>query len=238
MARFAATRVDQGSAETASKRPREDAGPPSVERILQAATESFADRGFHATTTRDISKRANLSPAAIYMHYKSKAELLYRIMKRSHEELLEALQGADLPAAAPAERLRALMTALVLHHAENRLANRVSEHELPALAARQRKAIVALRDRTQKLFTDVIRAGTKEGEFHDVADPKLATYAILTMGVAVANWYRPGGRLSPDAIAERYAEMAIRMVQASSEPRSAGRVAAKRDAARASGTKR
>jgi AcrR family transcriptional regulator len=41
-------------------------------RLLKAATDAFAEKGFHATTTRDIATLAGMSPAALYVQHKSK----------------------------------------------------------------------------------------------------------------------------------------------------------------------
>ncbi|MGW3416419.1 helix-turn-helix domain-containing protein, partial [Streptomyces sp. NPDC000888] len=49
--------------------------PDAARRLLVAAVEAFAERGYHATTTRDIAGRAGMSPAALYIHYKTKEEL-------------------------------------------------------------------------------------------------------------------------------------------------------------------
>ena len=51
-------------------------------RLLAAAVTAFAERGYHATTTRDIAAAAGMSPAALYVHHASKEELLYEIARR------------------------------------------------------------------------------------------------------------------------------------------------------------
>ena len=57
----------------------QDVQPAPARRLLVAAVQAFAERGYHATTTRDISTRVGLSPAGVYVYYKSKEELLHRI---------------------------------------------------------------------------------------------------------------------------------------------------------------
>ena len=59
--------------------------------MLIAAAHAFADRGYHATTTRDIASLAGMSPAAVYIHYRSKEELLFQISKIGHELSLAVL---------------------------------------------------------------------------------------------------------------------------------------------------
>ena len=61
-----------------------DVAPPASRRLLLAALEAFSEHGYFATTTRDISQRAELSPAAVYVHYPSKAEMLAEICRRGH----------------------------------------------------------------------------------------------------------------------------------------------------------
>ena len=58
--------------------PRADA---TRARLLDAATAAFAEKGFHGTTTRDIATAAGMSSAALYVHHKSKEELLYLISR-------------------------------------------------------------------------------------------------------------------------------------------------------------
>ena len=57
-------------------------------RLLAAAVAAFAAKGFHGTTTRDISTAAGMSPAALYVHHRSKEELLHQISLAGHERTL------------------------------------------------------------------------------------------------------------------------------------------------------
>ena len=63
-------------------------------RLLAAAAEAFADRGFHGTTTRDIAAAAGMSPAAVYVHYKSKEQLLHQLSRVGHQRIIDAI---DMP---------------------------------------------------------------------------------------------------------------------------------------------
>jgi AcrR family transcriptional regulator len=91
--------------------------PDAARRMLIAAAHAFADRGYHATTTRDIAARAGMSPAAVYIHYKSKEDLLFQISKIGHETslaVLTSVTGAD-----PVERMKAAVAAFAGWHAEH-----------------------------------------------------------------------------------------------------------------------
>jgi len=58
--------------------------PLQARAILDAATEVFAEQGFHAATTRQISERAELSSAGIYAHFRSKQSILLAICTAAH----------------------------------------------------------------------------------------------------------------------------------------------------------
>ena len=75
----------------AEAQPWGEVTPDAARRLLLAAVEAFAERGYHTTTTRDIAGRAGMSPAALYIHYKTKEELLHRISRIGHQKAVEIL---------------------------------------------------------------------------------------------------------------------------------------------------
>ncbi len=76
-------------------------------RLLGAAVDAFAARGFHGTTTRDIAAAAGMSPAALYVHHRSKEELLYEISLAGHRRTLEVVEQALAGGGDARERLGA-----------------------------------------------------------------------------------------------------------------------------------
>ncbi len=99
-----------------------EVNPDAARRLLVAAVEAFAERGYHATTTRDIAGRAGMSPAALYIHYKTKEELLHRISRIGHDRALLLLETA-----APADSLIAVLDTLTLTESDTGLAVEADE---------------------------------------------------------------------------------------------------------------
>jgi AcrR family transcriptional regulator len=64
------------------------------QRILDAAAELFVRYGYDKTTVSDIARAAGISKGAIYLHFKSKEELLERLFSR--EMKLYAAKWIDL----------------------------------------------------------------------------------------------------------------------------------------------
>ncbi|MBB5958382.1 AcrR family transcriptional regulator [Saccharothrix tamanrassetensis] len=186
-----------------------DVTPAAARRMLIAAAAAFAGRGYHATTTRDIAARAGMSPAAVYIHYRSKEELLFQISRIGHAISLEVLTSVDGPD--PVARLAAAVSAFASWHAEHHTTARVVQYELSALTPPHLAEVVELRRQIEAAVRGMIEDGVAAGVF-DVPDVRGATLAVLSLCIDVARWYRPGGRRTPAEIGSLYADLVLRML--------------------------
>jgi AcrR family transcriptional regulator len=187
--------------------------PDAARRLLVAAVEAFAERGYHATTTRDIAGRAGMSPAALYIHYKTKEELLHRISRIGHAKALDILRTAAGGEGSAAERLADAVSSFVRWHAGRRTTARVVQYELDALGPDARAEILALRRQVDAEVRGIIEDGVAAGEF-DVADVKGTTLAVLSLCIDVARWFNVEGPRTPDEVGALYADLVLRMVGA------------------------
>lgn len=179
-------------------------------RLLAAAAEAFAERGFHGTTTRDIAGAAGMSPAAVYVHYKSKEQLLHQLSLEGHQRIIDVLAAVDDPSATPPERLAASMRAFTSHHASSHTSVRVVNYELEALTETHRAEIGALRREITRRIRTIVDAGVADGSF-DTPDPRMATIAVLSSGIDIGRWYHEGA-ITPERIGDFYADLALRAV--------------------------
>ncbi|MFE9997896.1 TetR/AcrR family transcriptional regulator [Streptomyces avermitilis] len=187
--------------------------PDAARRLLVAAVEAFAERGYHATTTRDIAGRAGMSPAALYIHYKTKEELLHRISRIGHEKALEILRPAVEGEGSAAERLSEAVRSFVRWHAGQHTTARVVQYELEALGPDARAEIIALRRQTDAAVRGIIQDGVAAGDF-DVPDVPGTTVAVLSLCIDVARWFNVNGPRTPDEVGALYADLVLRMVRA------------------------
>ncbi|WP_327307526.1 TetR/AcrR family transcriptional regulator [Streptomyces sp. NBC_01298] len=194
-------------------RPWSEVTPDAARRLLVAAVEAFAERGYHATTTRDIAGRAGMSPAALYIHYKTKEELLHRISRIGHDKALEILDAAASGPGSAAERLDAAVRSFVRWHAAHHTTARVVQYELDALAPEHRSEIVALRRRSDAAIRRILADGVETGEFF-VPDVPGTTLAVLSLCIDVARWFSADGSRTPDEVGALYAGLVLRMVGA------------------------
>ncbi|MGW8800378.1 TetR/AcrR family transcriptional regulator [Streptomyces sp. NPDC055775] len=187
--------------------------PEAARRLLVAAVDAFAERGYHATTTRDIAGRAGMSPAALYIHYKTKEELLHRISRIGHDRALLLLETAADGEGTASERLAHAVRSFVRWHAEGHTTARVVQYELDALGPEHRTEIVALRRRSDAVIRRIISEGVEAGEF-DVPDIPGTTLAVLSLCIDVARWFSAQGSRTPDEVGALYADLVLRMVAA------------------------
>jgi AcrR family transcriptional regulator len=193
--------------------PREHPPADAPHRLLEAAAEAFADRGFHATTTRDIASRAGLSPAGVYVHFASKEELLFQLSREGHEVARDMLVAAGRDAGSPTEALRAIMRTFARWHAEHFRVARIVQYEFANLTPEHRDTVLGLRKEIDAVVRQVVEDGVRSGEFA-VDDVRDTTLALMSMAVDVARWYDPEIRRTPEAIGAAYGDLGVRLVTA------------------------
>ncbi|MEO6512124.1 MAG: TetR/AcrR family transcriptional regulator [Nocardioides sp.] len=177
-------------------------------RILEAALEAFAEKGYHGTTTRQLATRSGLSVPGIYHHYPSKQDILFDLMMVIIEELLDRSRRALASSAEdPRSQFDALVESLLRFHMFRARGAIVSTSELRSLEPENRAAYVARRDEQQRMLDKIILAGV-EGQNFTTQYPADASRAIASMCVGVANWYRPDGAFSVETLLEHYLSIA------------------------------
>jgi AcrR family transcriptional regulator len=187
--------------------------PDARARLFAAAVESFATKGFHGTTTRDIAAEAGMSPAALYVHHRSKEDLLHEISRSGHEQTLALVREAVATSRGPRDQLLAVVHAFVVHHAQDHTGARVVNYELAALSPEHLEEIASIRRQIEQEMRDVVERGVSAGVFA-TTDPHMTALALLSLGIDVARWYRDEGEWTPRQIADHYGELALRIVGA------------------------
>lgn len=182
------------------------------DRILKAATALFCKRGYHGTPVRALARVLHMEAPSLYYRFPSKQEILFAILDRTLDDLLDGLREAVATGEGAENRLRAAVRFHVLFHARRRREAFVSHSELRSLTPANLRRVIAKRDRYEQIFRGLLTAGARAGSFQ-VPDVKLTAAAILSTCTGVATWFSDGGRLQPEAIAERYVATILRSVE-------------------------
>ncbi len=192
---------------------REEIQAYKRERILEEAVTLFYERGFTGTTLDDIAAELGVTKPFIYTHFRSKTELLAEICRPTIEMSLDAVVKAAAGPGTPTVRLRRAMvdfTKVILQRQPNIA---IFFREEKNLAPEALAEITALRKKFDRVLSGLLAEGEAAGEFA-VGDINLAALAIGGMISWAYTWYRPIGRLSVEALAERMAELTLQMAGA------------------------
>lgn len=82
-----------------------------LQPLLDAAAKQFAQRGFHGTTTRDITATASMTPGSLYSHFSSKDELVLAVYAEGVRRVLASMDAAIALHRSPWDRLEATVIA-------------------------------------------------------------------------------------------------------------------------------
>ena len=188
--------------------------------IEDVASDLFRERGYAATSIRDIARALSVQGASLYAHVTSKEDVLWAIVDRAASRFEAAAERAEAEAATrrPGDAAEAV-AALVRAHVEV-LTGDVDEagvfvHEWRSLGPERRSDILARRDAYEARFRRHIQDGIAIGAFA-ITDPAIAAAALLSAINGVATWYDPDGRLPAARIADHLVDLSLRMLSSES----------------------
>lgn len=193
---------------------REQSGTPrrntieTRDRIIEDATTLFAENGYHGTGISDIADKVGLRGGALYYHIGSKQELLWEILSNYTAAVLEAAEDVAVSQQSPTDKLRALIVRQLRHIVGSTRQMQIELRDRSSLSGERLAELQAMRERIQAIWQEILNEGAASGEF-ETADGVVTNTIISTVN-SVSYWYRPGGRLSEDEIAERVADIVLR----------------------------
>jgi TetR/AcrR family transcriptional regulator, cholesterol catabolism regulator len=174
------------------------------QQITEVAERLFNQKGYLATSVRDIADALGIEAASLYSHVSSKEALLAGIADRCAAEFFEAVR----PIAASNLRTTQKLTEMIIAHVgvitRNLDASAVFFREWRHLSEPQRSAYAALQNDYEQIFRQVVRQGIEENLFKHF-DEGFSTRTILSAVNWTHTWYRPDGELSAQEIGEHLA---------------------------------
>ena len=183
--------------------------------LLRTAAQVFARKGYHATTMRDLSRESGMSLAGMYHYVRGKEDLLHQIQQRCFAGVLTGAEAVLDRHDDPAARLRAFIRHHLAFFAAQPAEMKVLSHEADSLTGERADDIRRLKRRYADMLQQLVRAANG-------AHPSVDAYALFGMMNWTHTWYRPDGRLPPDALADIFADLFLNGIQCSARPTAAG----------------
>ncbi|QIG91862.1 MULTISPECIES: TetR/AcrR family transcriptional regulator [unclassified Bradyrhizobium] len=183
-------------------------GPTTLEAIRKAGVRLIFERGYEAMSLRQLAAEVGIQAGSLYNHISTKQELLFDLVQDHINDLLRELDLALAGKADPVEKLRAFVAFHVSYHMTRKREVFIANSELRSLEPKNYDAVVALRGAYEQRLAQILADGVAEGVF-EVVDIQVGTFAIIAMLTGLCTWYRPGGRLTRDAIIAAHEKLVL-----------------------------
>ena len=170
--------------------------------VIDAALTLFRMNGYHNTSMADIAGRVGVLKGSLYYHIHSKEEILFEILDRFTDLLIEKTEKRVAgPAADERERLQGIVADFleIIRDYTDEIA--IFFNERRHLAGEHWQKINDKRARFGTLLLDAIRSGQREGTLRSDLDPTIVMLAMFGMVNWAIYWLKPDGRLSVPEIA-------------------------------------
>jgi TetR/AcrR family transcriptional regulator, cholesterol catabolism regulator len=180
------------------------------EQIMRHAVDLFAAKGYAGTSLDDIASAVGIRKPSLYHYIRSKEDLLYEINAQLTEELLEAVARELEAASSPSEQLRAFLRAFLqlLARRQHEVTVFTTERHILRSRSRRWREVVERRAAWQEILQGILRDGIADGSFRAVPISVTAQGIIGTLST-VHLWYRRDGALTPEQIAEVFADIML-----------------------------
>ncbi|MCA6098917.1 MULTISPECIES: TetR/AcrR family transcriptional regulator [Bradyrhizobium] len=183
-------------------------GPTTLEAIRKAGVRLIFEHGYEAMSLRQLAAEVGIQAGSLYNHISTKQDLLFDLVQDHINDLLRELDLALEGKADPVEKLRAFVAFHVTYHMTRKREVFIANSELRSLDAKNYDAVVALRGAYEQRLAQILTDGASDGVF-EVVDIQVATFAILALLTGLCTWYRPGGRLTRDAIIAAHEKLVL-----------------------------
>jgi AcrR family transcriptional regulator len=161
--------------------------------LLDAAAAQFAERGYHATSIRDVAAATAMTPGAIYFHVASKQALLLAVYQEGVQRILDSVETAVAGERDPWMRLEKAVAAhlqsILDASAFARVVIRILPNDAPEISAE----LTELRDRYEARLQRYFSAVTLPKD----RDMTIARLALIGAMNWTPVWYKKGGKTLP-----------------------------------------
>jgi AcrR family transcriptional regulator len=186
-----------------------------LEHILRTSARIFAEKSYHSTSMRDISRATGVSLAGLYHYCQSKEELLFLIQDHCFGRVSESLEQRIKDIDDPFEKLRIFIDNHLSFFAANMAEMKVLSHEAESLEGDLHKHVSNRKEKYAKLARKILREIQSVSEARPSGratigsarasgqiDLTVATYALFGMMNWIYNWYDSSGKLSVNQLVD------------------------------------
>ncbi len=174
--------------------------------ILNRSAELFSAHGYDRASMNKIAEACGVSKANLYHYYKDKEGLLFDVIRFHLEELLEVVEAADNPEAAPETRLRGLIAALLEAYRDADSQHNVQISSMRFLPAERQAELKGMERDLVRIFSAAVAGAAPHLKGTKMLTP--VTMSLFGMVNWHYLWFKSTGSVSRD----EYAEIVTRLI--------------------------
>ena len=184
----------------------------TTEKLIRRAMVSMiAQHGFKAASLRKVAEEVGIQAGSLYNYIRSKDEFLFHLLKEHLELMLADFERESAGITDVTQRLTKFIELHMRFHTEQQEEVIIGNLELRSLSPKNRRIVTGLRDRYSTILTTLIKEGVRQKLFK-VEDPRITSFAILSLMSGVCYWFRPDGRVSQAALVKLHTDMVFQLL--------------------------
>jgi len=172
------------------------------EKIIDVAVDFFGEKGYAATSIRDISKALDVSIATLYYYFKNKEELLLTIIEAIGDDLLKTIQKAKEVSDDPLEGLRRMLEAHIRLTEKKKSRVKIYVEEQHNLSKKYKKIIYNQHRHIYDVYAAQLKALQEAGTI-DAEPVSVTAFAMFGMVNWCYRWFRKDGALPIEEVSEK-----------------------------------
>lgn len=179
------------------------------EQVIRSAAELFREKGYAASSMRDLAQKLGIEAASLYSHIKSKEEILRNLCFDMASEFRKSLDAVEKQDVSASEKLRLGIIGHIQVMAKDLTASAVFMNEHRHLSQPYLRDFLLLRINYINRFKTIIEEGIASGEFKETIDKKLAVMTLFSSLNWMPQWYDPVGTIEPVQLGQQLADMLV-----------------------------
>jgi AcrR family transcriptional regulator len=178
------------------------------EQVIRKAAELFREKGYAASSMRDLAQKLGIEAASLYSHIKSKEEILQSLCFDMATEFRKSLEDVEKTKGPASEKLRRGIIGHIEVMAKDLTASAVFMNEHRHLSQPYLRQFLLLRINYINRFKDIIAEGIDSGEFKNI-DKKLAVMTLFSSLNWMPQWYDPQSNIVPESLGQQLSDMLV-----------------------------
>lgn len=178
------------------------------EIILEISSVLFSEKGYTATSMRDIAKGVGMEAASLYNHIRSKQEILEVLLMRGAEAYIQGMVKVDAIYTSPLEKVQKLIGLHIQIALEHPHIISLMTQEWRHLQGATKKQFIQQRKQYEKRLKELIIEGIEKKEFRNV-NPDIALFSLLSTMRWFYAWYSKKNKMNTKELELAFCEVLI-----------------------------